>query len=76
MSCCTKLPLQTPVIFGRAAGRPDEQITVKPLGEAEQTIADMATCIIDRFAGDADHLRRAASLRLVYTPRSMAGGNS
>lgn len=40
------LPLQTPVIFGRAAGRPDEKITITTLREARPDMADMATCVI------------------------------
>ena len=40
------LPAQTPVIFGRAAGRPDERMLVMPLGSADAQKADMATCVI------------------------------
>jgi len=40
------LPPETPVIFGRAAGRPDERIAVHALGEARPDMADMATCVI------------------------------
>ena len=40
------LPASTPVIFGRAAGRPDERIESVPLGDADPARADMATCVI------------------------------
>ncbi|TJW70348.1 MAG: precorrin-3B C(17)-methyltransferase, partial [Mesorhizobium sp.] len=40
------LPGTTPVIFGRAAGRPDERIEVYLLADADAEKADMATCII------------------------------
>jgi len=40
------LPAETPVIFGRAAGRPDERMLVMPLGGAEAERADMATCVV------------------------------
>src|SRR5688572_5585613 len=40
------LPSTTPVIFGRAAGRPDERMVVMRLAEADAARADMATCVI------------------------------
>ena len=40
------LPADTPVIFGRAAGRDDEQITVHALRDARPEHADMSTCVI------------------------------
>lgn len=40
------LPPNIPVIFGRAAGRPDEKIVISTLGEARPEMADMATCVI------------------------------
>jgi len=40
------LPGTTPVIFGRAAGRPDERIEVFLLADVDAEKADMATCII------------------------------
>ena len=40
------LPPETPVIFGRAALRPDERIVVSVLAAADPGIADMATCVI------------------------------
>lgn len=40
------LPPHIPVIFGRAAGRPDEKIVISTLEEARPEMADMATCVI------------------------------
>src|SRR5436190_20160002 len=42
----TQLPPATPVIFGRAVGRPDENITVTALDTADPGRADMATLVI------------------------------
>ncbi len=62
------LPVETPVIFGRAAGRPDERITVAPLGSADAASADMATCVIIGSA-ETRIITRAMKPDLVYTPR-------
>jgi precorrin-3B C17-methyltransferase len=61
------LPATTPVIFGRAIGRPDERVAVTSLQEAGVATADMSTCII---VGSAETrvIERAGS-PLVYTPR-------
>lgn len=64
------LPKEIPVVFGRAAGRPDERIAVTTLGAARPEMADMATCII---VGNA-HTRvveRGDCPALIYTPRSV-----
>ena len=65
----THLPGTVPVVFGRAAGRVDENITVTPLGEADTSKADMATCII---VGSAETrlIERPGRPALVYAPRS------
>ncbi|WP_431323921.1 precorrin-3B C(17)-methyltransferase [Rhizobium sp. YTU87027] len=68
------LPATTPVIFGRAAGRPDERITIQPLGEADAATADMATCVIIG-SPDTRVIARDGKPDLVYTPRFIAGGN-
>jgi precorrin-3B C17-methyltransferase len=68
------LPATTPVIFGRAAGRPDERITVQPLGTADASIADMATCVIIGSA-ETRIIPRDGKPDLIYTPRFMSGGN-
>ncbi|WP_440982517.1 precorrin-3B C(17)-methyltransferase [Shinella sumterensis] len=62
------LPAETPVIFGRAAGRPDERMLVVPLGEAEADRADMATCVVIG-SPETRVIARPGLLDLVYTPR-------
>jgi precorrin-3B C17-methyltransferase len=62
------LPAQTPVIFGRAAGRPDERMLVMPLGEAEAERADMATCVVIG-SPETRVIVRPTLPDLVYTPR-------
>jgi precorrin-3B C17-methyltransferase len=66
----THLPPQTPVIVGRAVGRPDEALTVTTLAAADREPADMATLII---VGSAETriVRRPDRPALVYTPRSV-----
>lgn len=66
------LPATTPVIFGRAAGRPDERITVQPLEGADAAIADMATCVIIG-SPETRVIAREGQPDLIYTPRFMAG---
>jgi len=63
------LPAVTPVVFGRAIGRPDESISVVPLGEADTAPADMATLIIVG-SRDTRVIPRAGKTPLVYTPRA------
>ena len=63
------LPVTTPVIFGRAVGRPDENFVVLPLGEADRQQADMATCIIIGSA-ETRIVERPSMDPLVYSPRS------
>jgi len=65
------LPATTPVIFGRAAGRPDERITVQPLDRADADIADMATCVIVG-SPETRVIAREGQADLIYTPRFMA----
>lgn len=62
------LPAPTPVIFGRAAGRPDEMIAISPLNDARAEQADMATCVIIGSPGTRVISREGRS-DLVYTPR-------
>ncbi|CAN7673211.1 precorrin-3B C(17)-methyltransferase [Rhizobium rhizogenes] len=62
------LPAATPVIFGRAAGRPDERIAIARLAEAEASHADMATCVIIGSA-ETRVITREGKSDLVYTPR-------
>jgi precorrin-3B C17-methyltransferase len=65
------LPESTPVVFGRAAGRPDERISVTSLTSAPQAPADMATCII---VGSVETriVARPHDTPIVYTPRGTA----
>jgi precorrin-3B C17-methyltransferase len=63
------LPPETPVIFGRAAGRPDERIELASLGEADPSNADMATCVIVGTR-ETRVIEREGKRPLVYTPRS------
>lgn len=69
------LPGTVPVIFGRAAGRPDERIAVMPLAEADPTVADMATCVMIGST-ETRILARPNLPDLVYTPRFYAGGSN
>jgi precorrin-3B C17-methyltransferase len=68
------LPGTVPVIFGRAAGRPDERITVMPLAEADANVADMATCVMIG-SPETRIIARPNLPDLVYTPRFYAGGS-
>jgi precorrin-3B C17-methyltransferase len=69
------LPAETPVIFGRAAGRPDERMLVMPLGQAEAERADMATCVIIG-SPETRIIARENLPDLVYTPRFLSGDNA
>ncbi|MFS8056199.1 precorrin-3B C(17)-methyltransferase [Rhizobium sp. BR 317] len=62
------LPAEVPVIFGRAAGRPDERMTVARLADADASSADMATCVIIGSA-ETRVIARETKPDLVYTPR-------
>lgn len=66
------LPGTTPVIFGRAAGRPDERMNVCLLADASPDMADMATCIIIG-SPETRIIKRGERPALVYTPRSATG---
>ncbi|RJG44685.1 precorrin-3B C(17)-methyltransferase [Mesorhizobium sp. DCY119] len=65
------LPGTTPVIFGRAAGRPDERIEITPLAEARAEQADMATCVMIG-SPETRIIERSGQRPLVYTPRFSA----
>lgn len=66
------LPWGTPVIFGRAAGRPDEAIGIVSLADADATTADMATCVIIG-SPETRIIERDGMAPLVYSPRSTGG---
>ena len=66
------LPDLVPVIFGRAAGRQDEQISVTTLDAAAATPPDMATLVIVG-SRETRVITRPGRPPLVYTPRATAG---
>jgi precorrin-3B C17-methyltransferase / cobalt-factor III methyltransferase len=66
-----RLPETTPVVFGRAVGRPDEHISVTTLAEADGVAADMATLVIVGTR-ETRVIVRPGRAPLVYTPRAAA----
>ena len=64
----TVLSGTTPVVFGRAVGRPDERIAITQLARAQGGNADMATCVIIGSA-ETRVVERPGTTPLVYTPR-------
>jgi precorrin-3B C17-methyltransferase len=65
------LPAATPVVFGRAVGRPEEAVNVTTLGDADAMPADMATLVIVG-SRDTRVVVRPGRAPLVYTPRAAA----
>jgi precorrin-3B C17-methyltransferase len=67
------LPATTPVVFGRAVGRPDERLGVTTLGSADAAAAaaDMATLVIIG-SRETRVIARPGQPSLVYTPRAAA----
>jgi precorrin-3B C17-methyltransferase len=65
------LPETTPVVFGRAVGRPDERINLTTLAEADSAQADMATLVIVG-SRETRVIARPGRSALVYTPRAAA----
>jgi precorrin-3B C17-methyltransferase len=61
----------TPVVFGRAVGRADEQVAVVDLARAAEQPADMATLILIG-SPETRLVARPGQLPLVYTPRRAA----
>jgi precorrin-3B C17-methyltransferase len=64
------LPPTTPVIIGRAVGRPDERIAVTVLDTAANEPADMATLVIVGTR-ETRVIERPGRSPLVYTPRAI-----
>jgi precorrin-3B C17-methyltransferase len=64
------LPPATPVVFGRAVGRPDEHIDVGTLDAAATAKADMATLVMVG-SRDTRVITRPGRHPLVYTPRAV-----
>ncbi|HEV7251521.1 MAG TPA: precorrin-3B C(17)-methyltransferase [Mesorhizobium sp.] len=71
---CEELSGETPVVFGRAAGRADERMAVAPLRDARGDMADMATCVIVG-SPETRLVMRKSLPPLVYSPRFSAGGS-
>lgn len=67
-----KLPPETPVVFGHAVGRPDEQMVVTTLARADPISADMATLVIVG-SSETRVIARDGLPPLVYTPRAAQG---
>ncbi len=67
-----RLPASTPIMFGRAVGRPDESVVVTTLAGADPATADMATLVI---VGSCETrvIARPGRAPLVYTPRAAQG---
>jgi precorrin-3B C17-methyltransferase / cobalt-factor III methyltransferase len=64
------LPQSTPVVFGRAIGRPDERVSVSSLEAVKVANADMATLIIVG-SRETRIIARPGRASLVYTPRAV-----
>jgi precorrin-3B C17-methyltransferase len=65
------LPAETPVVFGRAVGRKDEQVQLTTLAAANGTPADMATLVIVGTR-ETRVISRPGRTPLVYTLRAAA----
>src|ERR1700729_4216444 len=65
------LPPSTPIVFGRAVTRADEQINVTTLDRADAADADMATLVIVG-SRQTRVIARPGRPPLVYTPRAVA----
>src|SRR5277367_5883023 len=68
------LPETTPVVFGRAVGRPDERVAVTTLGDADPAVADMATLII--VGSRETRMVARPGGALVYTPRTASDAST
>jgi len=66
------LPPSTPVVFGRAVGRSDEQVSVTTLAHADPNAADMATLLIVG-SRETHVIARPGLPPLIYTCRSAQG---
>ncbi|EHL95512.1 precorrin-3B C(17)-methyltransferase [Acetobacteraceae bacterium AT-5844] len=66
------LPAETPVIFAMAVTRPDEQIVIRSLQEADPSLADMRTLVLIGSAATRLIERPGKDRPFVYAPRSVA----
>ena len=64
---------ETPVMFARAVGRPDETLTVTTIDQAPQEPADMSTLVMIG-ASTTRLIERENARPYVYTPRFYEGG--
>ncbi|WP_046867909.1 precorrin-3B C(17)-methyltransferase [Microvirga massiliensis] len=64
----------TPTIFARAVGRPDERIAVLDLADADPSTADMATLVIIGASTTRRIEREAGHAPYIYTPRFYGAG--
>jgi precorrin-3B C17-methyltransferase len=62
-------PPATPVIFARAIGRREEEVTITSLAEADPGIADMATLVIIGSSATRVISATETARPFVYTPR-------
>jgi precorrin-3B C17-methyltransferase len=65
-----QLPASTPVMFGRAVGRPAEHVEVTTLAAADPAMADMSTLVIVG-SPETRAVARPGRAPLVYTPRAV-----
>ncbi|HEX5659762.1 MAG TPA: precorrin-3B C(17)-methyltransferase [Polyangiales bacterium] len=63
-------PAQTVVVFAKAIGRPDEEVTVTTLGAADPALADMRTLLLIG-ASTTRSIERANGGAWLYSPRSL-----
>jgi len=63
---------ETVVVFAKAIGRPDEEVFVTTLGEADPSLADMRTLLLIG-ASATRCVARPAGTPWVYTPRRIDG---
>jgi precorrin-3B C17-methyltransferase len=64
---------ETPVIFARAVGRPNESLTIARLDQAGEIAADMSTLVMIG-ASTTKLIARGSERPYVYTPRFYGGG--
>jgi precorrin-3B C17-methyltransferase len=69
------LPPSTPIVVGRSVGRPEENVSVVTLDEADAVRADMATLIIVGSRATRV-ISRSGRPPLVYTPRAAVEVNA
>jgi precorrin-3B C17-methyltransferase len=62
----------TPVAFARAIGRADEQLTLTTLGEADPSLADMATLVVVG-SSETRFIARDGARPWMVTPRAYGG---